>query len=159
MSFASRYFPVVPIRSRSDKQRLEQILKNLLSNALKFTEHGKVELAISRAGDGRVAFAVSDTGIGISPEQQSVIFEAFRQADGTTNRKYGGTGLGLSISRELARLLGGEIQVTSKLGSGSLFTVAIPEVFDSRLVRERSAPSVAPNASPTAAKDDRTSTR
>ena len=102
LEYRIEVFPGCPDSIESDKQRLEQILKNLLSNALKFTEHGKVELAISRAGDGRVAFAVSDTGIGISPEQQSVIFEAFRQADGTTNRKYGGTGLGLSISRELA---------------------------------------------------------
>ncbi len=108
-----------PSRSRSrrnarttidtDVQRLEQVLKNLLSNAFKFTEKGKVELAISRRATGRSRFAVTDTGIGISEEQQQSVFEAFRQADGTISRKYGGTGLGLSISRELARLLGGSI--------------------------------------------------
>ncbi len=110
----------------TDSRRLEQILKNLLSNAFKFTAIGEVELTVAAAGAGRVGFAVRDTGIGIDPAQQEVIFEAFRQADGTTSRKYGGTGLGLSISRELARLLGGEIKVQSALGQGSTFTLVIP---------------------------------
>ena len=96
--------------SRRDEQRLGQILKNLLSNALKFTDTGSVSRCRCHAPSaGTVAFAVRDTGIGIPPHQQDVIFEAFRQADGSTHRKYGGTGLGLSISRDLARLLGGDI--------------------------------------------------
>jgi CheY-like chemotaxis protein len=109
----------------TDTLRLQQILKNLLSNAFKFTQHGKVTLAISRSAD-RIRFAVRDTGIGIAPEQQEVIFEAFRQADGSTSRTYGGTGLGLSISRQLAKLLGGDIAVASEAGKGSIFTIEIP---------------------------------
>jgi signal transduction histidine kinase/DNA-binding response OmpR family regulator len=115
-----------PDRISTDGRRLEQILKNLLSNALKFTERGKVELEIAPASRGWLAFSVSDTGIGITPEQREVIFEAFRQADGTTSRKYGGTGLGLSISRELARLLGGRLEVVSRLGEGSRFSLLLP---------------------------------
>jgi CheY-like chemotaxis protein/signal transduction histidine kinase len=116
----------------TDPTRLQQILKNLLSNALKFTERGGVELTV-RALDGqRVAFDVRDTGIGIAPDQHEVIFEAFRQADGTTNRKYGGTGLGLSISRDLARLLGGELTVNSQPGFGSTFTLVLPERYVAR---------------------------
>ncbi|MBA1273334.1 response regulator [Stutzerimonas azotifigens] len=113
----------------TDRQRLEQILKNLLSNAFKFTEKGSVTLSVRRHGAGQLAFAVSDSGIGIPKDQQSVIFEAFRQADGTTNRRYGGTGLGLSISRELAQLLGGHIEVHSEPGSGSTFTLVLPENY------------------------------
>ncbi|QPD02324.1 MAG: Multi-sensor hybrid histidine kinase [Candidatus Nitrospira kreftii] len=117
----------LPETIETDQQRLEQVLNNLLSNAIKFTEQGEVALEISRAADGRLAFAVRDTGIGISDDQQQVIFEPFRQADGTTNRKYGGTGLGLSIAREFTRLLGGDIRLSSQPGRGSTFTVLLPE--------------------------------
>ncbi len=115
----------------TDRQRLEQVLKNLLSNAFKFTESGRVELIIGRESEGLLSFAVTDTGIGISEEHQRDIFEAFRQADGTISRKYGGTGLGLSISRELAKLLGGAIRLHSKTGEGSTFTLVLPETFGS----------------------------
>jgi len=130
LAFHHRLASGCPEMLVTDRQRLEQILKNLISNALKFTSSGEVSLEIGPSNDGRVAFQVRDTGIGIPEHQQSVIFEAFRQADGTTNRKYGGTGLGLSIAKELARLLGGEIQLQSKPGTGSIFTVLLPQVLD-----------------------------
>src|SRR6266496_1437027 len=123
----------------TDQHRVEQVLKNLLSNAFKFTERGSVELRAAlvppgtRFGSSRlrdaaevIALSVADTGIGITSDKVLEIFEAFQQADGTTSRKYGGTGLGLSISREIARLLGGEIQVESEPGNGSVFTLLIP---------------------------------
>jgi CheY-like chemotaxis protein/CHASE3 domain sensor protein len=110
----------------TDRQRLEQILKNLLSNAVKFTEQGSVSLALSALPDERIRFVVTDSGIGIEPSQQGIIFDAFRQADGGTSRRYGGTGLGLSISRELAALLGGGIEVSSAPGKGSTFTLTLP---------------------------------
>jgi CheY-like chemotaxis protein/signal transduction histidine kinase len=119
----------LPSSLYTDRQRLEQILKNLLSNAFKFTEKGSVVLRVTRHDDQRIAFAVRDSGIGIPADQQAVIFEAFRQADGTTNRRYGGTGLGLSISRELAGLLGGTIEVSSEPGAGSVFTLIVPENY------------------------------
>ncbi|MFJ9897690.1 ATP-binding protein, partial [Streptomyces sp. NPDC091280] len=128
----------VPREMWSDEQRLQQILRNLLSNAIKFTATGRVELRVNRVedpdhryshdSDEVIAFAVTDTGIGIAAEKLPVIFEAFQQADGTTNRKYGGTGLGLSISREIAGLLGGRIVAESEPGSGSTFTLYVPVV-------------------------------
>ncbi len=109
-----------------DEYRLEQILKNFLSNAFKFTDNkGKIQLAITRENE-HLKFAVSDTGKGISNEKQQLIFEAFRQEDGSTSRKYGGTGLGLSISREISILLGGHITLTSEIDKGSTFTLTIP---------------------------------
>ena len=120
----------VPQFLMTDRQRLDQILKNLLSNAFKFTKAGSVQIRIFRHSKGNIAFEVSDTGIGIPKEQQEIIFEAFRQADGTTNRKYGGTGLGLSISKDLARLLGGSIEVKSNVGKGSSFILILPESND-----------------------------
>ncbi|MFI2613621.1 HAMP domain-containing protein [Streptomyces sp. NPDC018584] len=129
----------VPREMFSDEQRLQQILRNLLSNAVKFTSSGGVQLRVSRVtdtagdrllhdNDDLLCFAVSDTGIGIPAEQLPVIFEAFQQADGTTNRKYGGTGLGLSISREIAGLLGGRITAESRPGHGSTFSLYVPVV-------------------------------
>ncbi|OEZ00924.1 histidine kinase [Stenotrophomonas sp. BIIR7] len=135
-----------PAVIESDRQRIEQILKNLLSNALKFTEVGGVSVVASATRDGKVAFAVTDSGIGIAPEQQSRIFEAFQQADGSISRRYGGTGLGLSISQELARLLGGDISVESEPGKGSCFRLVVA----ARLANtERpTAPAAAPVAVP-----------
>jgi CheY-like chemotaxis protein/signal transduction histidine kinase/CHASE3 domain sensor protein len=118
--------PGTPEQIETDPQRLGQILKNLLSNALKFTDKGEVSLRVFAAADGGVSFAVRDTGVGIQPNQREVIFEAFRQADGSIHRKYGGTGLGLSISKDLARLLGGTITVHSAPGEGSVFTLTLP---------------------------------
>lgn len=136
LQFSSRVSPEAPTSIETDRQRLEQVLRNLLSNAIKFTELGSVEIAVVPAANGRIAFEVRDTGIGIPDSHQQLIFDAFKQADGTINRRFGGTGLGLSISRELVRLLGGEIRVASQAGAGSLFTVEIPEKFTaSRSVR------------------------
>ncbi len=113
----------------TDKMRLEQVLKNLLSNAIKFTSSGKVSLTIQKDEPGeRLLFKVTDTGIGIPANKQGLIFEAFQQADGSTRRKFGGTGLGLSISRELAKLLGGEIELNSKVDVGSEFIFCLPAV-------------------------------
>ncbi|WP_299535455.1 response regulator [uncultured Herbaspirillum sp.] len=129
LGFKVEVDPGVPQRMETDMQRLGQILKNLLSNAIKFTEKGEVSLRIYPDAGGRIAFAVRDTGIGIGADQHQFIFEAFRQADGSTHRKYGGTGLGLSISRDLAHLLGGDIQVQSRVGEGSIFTLSLPQVY------------------------------
>ncbi|MFE7117585.1 HAMP domain-containing protein [Streptomyces sp. NPDC057654] len=147
LDFSVRVSPELPATLHTDEQRLLQVLRNLLSNAVKFTDSGAVELVIRPAGagvpdsireqllesgalreadGGVIAFSVTDTGIGIAASKMRVIFEAFKQADGTTSRKYGGTGLGLSISREIARLLGGEIHAASEPGRGSTFTLYLP---------------------------------
>jgi signal transduction histidine kinase/CheY-like chemotaxis protein len=119
--------PDAPAMLDSDRLRIEQVVKNLLSNAFKFTERGRVVLTMSPAAEGGLAIEVADSGIGIPAEQQERIFEAFQQADGTISRKFGGTGLGLSISLELARLLGGSISVSSQVGKGSTFVLTLPE--------------------------------
>ncbi|WP_242360679.1 GAF domain-containing sensor histidine kinase, partial [Anaeromyxobacter sp. SG17] len=141
--------PGAPAELTTDPQRLLQILQNLLSNAFKFTERGGVILRVSSAPDDRVALSVRDTGIGIPEEKQRLVFEAFRQADGTINRRYGGTGLGLSIARELVALLGGELSIESAPGKGSVFTVTLPRAIGPR-AREGvpHVPAPAPPAPP-----------
>jgi adenylate cyclase len=108
--------------------RLKQILLNLLSNACKFTKEGEVALRVRKVADGRewVELTVADTGIGMTTEQQAKLFHDFTQADSLTARRYGGTGLGLAITRKLARMMGGDVTVTSELGKGSVFTVRLP---------------------------------
>ena len=145
LGFVVEVAPDAPASIETDPQRLEQVLKNLLSNGFKFTEAGQVTLAIGRRGD-KVALAVTDTGIGISEEQQRIVFEAFHQADATISRRYGGTGLGLSISRELVRLLGGTIELASRAGQGSTFTVVIPDAYNPAKVLPRGPVNLAPPA-------------
>jgi signal transduction histidine kinase len=148
VDFRVHFDEQLPRTINTDAKRLQQLLNNLLANAFKFTDQGYVSLQVSVVTEGWsrdqqslnnaecvIAFAVTDTGIGISPEKQQVIFEAFQQADGTTSRKYGGTGLGLSISRQIAELLGGEIRLVSQLDQGSTFTLYLPQTY-SLLVQE-----------------------
>ncbi|HSV20441.1 MAG TPA: HAMP domain-containing protein [Casimicrobiaceae bacterium] len=153
VDFFIRLDPRLPKSMYADAKRLQQVLKNLLSNAFKFTHEGSVTLTMEPAESGWsmdndelnrstdvIAISVSDTGIGISPDKQQIIFEAFQQADGSTSRKYGGTGLGLAISRELSRLLGGEIRLKSAPGAGSTFTLYLPAVYTApRAVRKPAA--------------------
>ena len=150
LEFSIYMDPALPMGIYTDQRRLQQILKNLLANAFKFTEHGRVAINVFPAKDGWdaynkvlshaelvVAFSVTDTGIGISPDKHGIIFEAFQQADGTITRKYGGTGLGLSISRDIAALLGGEMHLDSTAGEGSTFTLYLPVSYKPDVRRRR----------------------
>jgi CheY-like chemotaxis protein len=148
VGFEVELHPALPKMMSTDIKRMQQIIKNLLSNAFKFTHEGQVSFSIAPATGGWspeneelsqasqvIAFTVADTGIGISPDKQQIIFEAFQQADGSTSRKYGGTGLGLAISRELSKLLGGEIKLASTPGKGSSFTLFLPVGHPQRSTR------------------------
>jgi signal transduction histidine kinase/HAMP domain-containing protein/AmiR/NasT family two-component response regulator len=150
LSFEVQMDDGLPPAMFSDPIRLQQILKNLLSNAFKFTSRGGVVLSVgsARHDGGQLTFAVQDTGIGIAPEKQKLIFEAFQQADGTTSRKYGGTGLGLTISREMARLLGGSIDVVSAPDKGSTFSLHLPVTYAGAdaVSRDERASEAAPEA-------------
>lgn len=117
----------------SDQDKIRQIVLNLLSNASKFTQQGKISVTARRAGDQNLCISVSDTGIGISAEALPRVFNKFEQADATTTRKYGGTGLGLTISHNLARLLGGDLVAESVLGEGSTFTLTIPIQYRAKI--------------------------
>lgn len=139
LDFVVEILQECPANIETDPQRLEQVLKNLLSNAVKFTEKGEVRLSIRPVNGDRVAFSVSDTGIGIARAQQHNIFDAFHQADSTISRKFGGTGLGLSISRQLVRLLGGSIELKSQPEQGSVFTITVPIAYDPAQVASREA--------------------
>jgi CheY-like chemotaxis protein/CHASE3 domain sensor protein len=145
LDFKVTVAPDVPATLHTDRQRIEQVLKNLLSNAVKFTDSGSVSMDVLVAPDGAVAFRVQDTGIGIAADQQEKIFDAFHQADGTTSRRFGGTGLGLSISRDLTRLLGGSMAVSSAPGEGSVFTLTLPRGIPA--MPAASAPIMAGSAS------------
>ncbi len=157
LDFAIRMAPELPRSMFSDAKRLQQVIKNLLSNAFKFTPSGQVTLTVEPVATGWssdneelnragmvLAFSVSDTGIGIPPDKQQIIFEAFQQADGSTSRKYGGTGLGLAISRELSRLLGGEIRLVSGPNRGSTFTLFLPQTYSMPRILRKSTASAAP---------------
>lgn len=157
--FTADVDPKAPAHITTDRQRLDQILRNLISNAIKFTEKGGISVTIrpisgddapTREGlsaEKALAIAVTDSGIGIPPEKQKTIFEAFQQVDGSTSRRYGGTGLGLSISRELAELLDGEIQLTSTPGRGSTFVLYLPLAL-ARQEKEKSESVVSPAQKP-----------
>ncbi|MEC0173543.1 HAMP domain-containing protein [Paenibacillus favisporus] len=155
LEFSIKVDPNVPDTVVTDQKRLQQVLKNLLSNAFKFTEKGQVTLALRRASEGWskdneslnqapnvLCFSVSDTGIGIPEDKQQIIFEAFQQADGSTNRVYGGTGLGLAISREIAQLLGGELTLYSVVGKGSIFNLYLP--VDTEMGPQEETPKYVP---------------
>jgi HAMP domain-containing protein/CheY-like chemotaxis protein len=178
LAFTIDVLPDVPRSMTTDIKRLQQVLKNLLSNAFKFTAQGHVGLRISVAENGWspshpqlsaaphvIAFAVSDTGIGIAPDKQKIVFEAFQQADAGTSRRYGGTGLGLAISRELANLLGGEIRLVSAPTRGSTFTLYLPQSFaETGMTKERplrsstvASPVAVPAVKPEEIPDDRES--
>jgi signal transduction histidine kinase len=139
LEFAISVDEALPASVRTDMPRVKQVLKNLLANAFKFTKSGGVTLRVAPAASGWspgnarlnsapsvIEFSVADTGIGIPQDKQEIVFDAFQQVDGTTSRHYGGTGLGLSISREITRLLGGEIRLSSQFGKGSTFTLYLP---------------------------------
>jgi signal transduction histidine kinase/HAMP domain-containing protein/DNA-binding response OmpR family regulator len=164
VDFVIDHAPDLPRAIFTDAKRLQQVIKNLLSNAFKFTHQGRVSLKVGVAHDGWnpenedlnrapavLAFSVTDSGIGISPDKQQIIFEAFQQADGSTSRKYGGTGLGLAISREISRLLGGEIRLVSAPGRGSTFTLYLPQSYLPPKPGRKAAPAApAENGSPKA---------
>jgi len=156
VQFSIHLDPRLPKSMFTDPKRLQQIIKNLLSNAFKFTHQGEVTLTIQPATAGWspdndelnrapevLAFSVADTGIGIAPDKQQIIFEAFQQADGSTSRKYGGTGLGLAISRELSRLLHGEIRLASRPNKGSVFTLYLPHTFFAPRIARKTGDSAA----------------
>ena len=160
LPFQLEFHDSLPRSVTTDPKRLHQILKNLLSNAFKFTHQGQVTMVVAPASSGWsithpvlsrsslvLSFAVRDTGIGIAPDKQKLVFEAFQQADASTSRKYGGTGLGLAISRELATLLGGEIRLTSNLGEGSTFTLYLPQSYLGPVVDRLSSPISFPSHS------------
>jgi signal transduction histidine kinase/CheY-like chemotaxis protein/HAMP domain-containing protein len=145
--------PGTPATITSDKQRIEQILDNLLGNAIKFTEAGSVSLEVGSAAGG-VAFRVVDTGIGIAPEQQDRIFAPFEQVDAKPDRRYGGTGLGLAIARELARVLGGRLTLESALGRGSTFTCQLPSIATQAVEAEARVSHTSAAAAPRSARGD-----
>jgi CheY-like chemotaxis protein/nitrogen-specific signal transduction histidine kinase len=173
LEFDVEFSDELPETILTDEKRLQQVVLNLLSNAFKFTSAGSVTLQVKPAtsgwspnhpvlheGQAAVEISVTDTGIGIPQDKQKLIFEAFQQADGTTSRKYGGTGLGLSISREIARLLGGELQVRSIPGEGSTFTLYVPLQSAGRRIAlpgqdTQAALTIAPAPTPAALPDDR----
>ncbi|HJT36285.1 MAG TPA: HAMP domain-containing protein [Pirellulales bacterium] len=153
LGFSLTFAPNLPPALQTDIKRLQQIIKNLLSNAFKFTEKGVVSFHVApvppgwstehdvlKRADTVIAISVSDTGIGIAPDKQQLIFEAFQQADGSTSRKYGGTGLGLNISREIANLLGGEIRLQSEPARGSTFTLYLPLTYAPTKPARRESP-------------------
>jgi signal transduction histidine kinase/CheY-like chemotaxis protein/HAMP domain-containing protein len=160
VDFELRFASSLPYSMQTDAKRLQQVIKNLLSNAFKFTERGKVSLEVSLVHDGwdpdneilgragsAVAISATDTGIGIAHDKQQIIFEAFQQADGSSSRKYGGTGLGLAISREIVQMLGGEVKLRSTPGVGSTFTVYLPlDHRPQRALRRREQVAPAPGA-------------
>src|SRR3984957_21192577 len=151
LTFAVDLASDAPGEMFTDRQRLRQVLGNLLSNAVKFTSAGQVTLRVGPAagppGEAAVTFSVTDTGIGIAPENLDAIFGVFEQGDGTLSRRYGGTGLGLSIAREVGALLGGDITADSELGRGSTFTLYVPGTLPLGADDELPLPPLAPDQS------------